>query len=113
MEIIFATGVAEEVSESAAFYENEVEGLGKAFLNEVSDGIDDIRLNPCLYRIIHGDYRRYLISRFPFGIIYKVYGATIYIVAIMHLKRRPYYWKPRTVPLPNQTPLPTENKPGN
>jgi len=50
MEIIFATGVLEEVSASADFYETEVEGLGKAFLQKLAEGIEEIKENPFLYQ---------------------------------------------------------------
>jgi len=34
-------------------------------------------------------------ERFPYGIIYRLEKNTIYIVAIAHFKRRPFYWKER------------------
>lgn len=92
MEVIFASGVLDDVSESAAFYEREVAGLGRVFLDNINTGIQEIRDTPFLYRIIKGEYRRHLISRFPFGIIYKLNGNIIYIVAVMHLRRKPFYW---------------------
>ena len=95
MEIIYASGVLEEVAESAKYYEHEVEGLGKAFLQKVRDAVDDIKENPRMFRIIHHPYRRHLLPRFPFAVIYRLENSTIYILAVMHLKRRPYYWKYR------------------
>ena len=95
MEIIFATGVLEEVSASADFYETEVEGLGKAFLQKLGEGIEEIKENPFLYRIIKGDIRRHLLSKFPFGIIYRIEEEKIYVVAVMHLRRKPFYWLER------------------
>ena len=34
--------------------------------------------------------------QFPYGLIYAVQGDTIYVAAVMHLKRKPGYWVPRT-----------------
>ena len=42
MEVIYAFGVLEEVSESAGYYEEEVEGLGKTFLDKVHNAIEDV-----------------------------------------------------------------------
>ena len=96
MEVIYASGVLEEVSESADYYEGEVEGLGKAFLGRVHNAIEDVKSNPLMYRIIQGDYRRHLLARFPFAIIYRIEHHKIYVLAVMHLKRSPYYWRSRT-----------------
>lgn len=95
MDVIYASGVLEEVSESAAYYEEEVEGLGKAFLRKVNDAVNDVKENPLRYRIFENEYRRHLLSRFPFAILYRIVGSKIYIVAVMHCKRAPYYWKER------------------
>jgi len=38
---------------------------------------------------------RFLVHRFPFGILYRIAGDEIQIVAIMHLRRKPGYWTKR------------------
>jgi toxin ParE1/3/4 len=48
-----------------------------------------------VWRILKGRFRRYLLQRFPYGIIYAVEGKVIYIAAVMHLKRKPGYWVSR------------------
>jgi hypothetical protein len=96
MEVIYASGVLEEVSESADYYEEEVEGLGKTFLGKVHNSIEDIKRNPLMYRIIEGNYRRHLLTRFPFAVIYRIENHKIYVLAVMHLKRSPHYWRSRT-----------------
>jgi hypothetical protein len=45
--------------------------------------------------ILKGLFRRYLLQRFPYGLIYAVEGQTIFVVAVMHLKRKPGYWVSR------------------
>ena len=72
MEVTSASGVLEGVSESANYYEEEVEGLGKAFLDKIQSAVEEIKGNPLMYRIIEGDYRRHLLSRFPFAVIYRI-----------------------------------------
>ncbi|MCZ6674549.1 MAG: hypothetical protein O7C75_16600 [Verrucomicrobia bacterium] len=41
MEIIFASGVLEEVSASAEYYEKEVDGLGAAFFRNLGDALSN------------------------------------------------------------------------
>lgn len=96
MEVIYASGVLEEVSESADYYEKELEDLGKTFLDKVHNAIEDIKRNPLMYRIIQGDYRRHLLARFPFAAIYRIENHKVHILAVMHLKRSPHYWRCQT-----------------
>lgn len=72
MEVIYASGVLEEVSESANYYEEEVQGLGKAFVGKAQLAVEEIKSNPLMYRIIQGDIRRHLLARFPFAVIYTI-----------------------------------------
>ncbi len=37
--------------------------------------------------------RRWMLNRYPYSLIYEVEGEQITIVACMHSKRRPGYWK--------------------
>ena len=95
MEVVFSSDALGEVKEAAAYYEAEVEGLGKAFLGKLRDGTSEIKEFPYASRIIQGDFRRHLLSRFPHGIIYQIQDDSIFIAAVMHLKRRPGYWENR------------------
>jgi toxin ParE1/3/4 len=46
--------------------------------------------HPC-----HEVYRRINLNRFPYAIIYRPDGDDIYVIAVMHEKRHPDYWKHR------------------
>lgn len=85
-----------EVRNAAAFYEGSQSGLGKAFLAEVEEATKEIVRHPLMWRRIRGRFRRYLIPRFPYALIYAVQGNTIYVAAVMHLRRKPGYWATRT-----------------
>lgn len=95
MEVVFSSAALQEVREAAEYYEGEVDGLGRAFLGKPQDGISEIKDFPYASRVIRGDFRRHLLSRFPHGIIYQVHRDTIFISAVMHLKRKPGYWENR------------------
>ncbi len=36
-------------------------------------------------------------SSFPYGVIYALEGQTIYVAAVMHLRRKPGYWVSRKI----------------
>ncbi len=84
-----------EISEAAAYYESCREGLGKAFLQAIEKDIQKLSDNPLHYRKIGRNFRRCLVNRFPYGLIYTIEGDSIYVAAVMHLKREPSYWKQR------------------
>lgn len=84
-----------EIRQAALFYEDCRNGLGQEFLDAVASAFDHIQQHPTAWRIIKGRFRRYLLQRFPYGVIYAVEGQVIYAAAVMHLKRKPGYWVPR------------------
>lgn len=84
-----------EVVAAAAYYEGQQEDLGKRFLSAVEDGLARIRINPQLYPLIDGDVRRCLMRTFPFGVLFRDRAERIEIIAVMHLRRKPGYWKER------------------
>jgi toxin ParE1/3/4 len=84
-----------EMRQAALFYEDCRDGLGYEFLDAVESAFGQIRKHPTLWRILKGPFRRYLVHQFPYGVIYAVEGKTIYIAAVMHLKRKPGFWETR------------------
>lgn len=95
MKVIFASGVLEEASEAEAYYESKVDGLGEAFSSVLRSSIQGIKRYPHRSRLFSREYRRFIVDRFPYGIIYRIEGDIIYILAIAHFKRRPFYWEGR------------------
>ena len=93
--IIFLPPAEEEMLEAARFYESRVRGLGKEFLAEVRHAAEKITEHPEAATLNRGKVRRRLVKRFPFGILYVNDPEEIVIVAVMHLRRRPGYWRGR------------------
>jgi plasmid stabilization system protein ParE len=85
----------EEMTETAIFYERQAHGLGAEFLDDVQRAIDRLRDNPKLGQSVVDEFRRGLLSRFPFSLIYTVEPENLLIVAVAHQRRRPYYWRER------------------
>ena len=88
----------EAVAEYAAaieFYEERAPGLGRDLFDEVQRVLEGIAENPGLGSPFEEPYRRAYCRRFPFGVIYRETADTVWILAVMHLRRRPGYWKGR------------------
>ena len=84
-----------EADQAADFYEEQKRGLGKRFIESLTDAINRIRRNPRLYPKVFDNIQKCRILRFPYGIIYRDKDDSIEIIAVMHFKRKPFYWKKR------------------
>jgi hypothetical protein len=69
--------------------------LDDEFLAGIEQGIDAIQDRPQTWPIFAGAARRYLVHRFPYGIVYVCEQGWILVLAIMHLHRKPGYWADR------------------
>jgi hypothetical protein len=85
----------EELEAAALWYEERQSGLGDDFLAQFERTLRRILADPDRWRKIRGDNRKLNFQRFPYAIVYSPRGDAIYIKAVMHLHRRPFYWKNR------------------
>lgn len=84
-----------EFHEAINYYEDRERGLGYDFSIEVLATIQNIVTCPTAWPVIEEGVRRCLVNRFPFGVIYSIEQNDIFILAVMHLRRHPDYWKNR------------------
>jgi len=94
--IEFHSEARKEFFEAAEYYEDQVIGLGDGFIDEVEKVLEVIEQQPFSGTEITDTERRFLVSRFPYGIIYSVEDDQIMIFAVMNLRQKPGYWKSRT-----------------
>jgi hypothetical protein len=85
-----------ELNDAINYYNEQSEGLGFDFANEVKLTLDRIINFVDSWPKLSENTRRARTNRFPYGIIYTVNGDEVLIVAVMHLHRKPDYWKSRT-----------------
>jgi len=84
-----------EYDEAAHYYATQELGLDLRFTTAVEQAIQTILEAPTRWRLFDEDVRRYLTHVFPFGVLYTIESDYLLIVAVMHLRRRPGYWKQR------------------
>lgn len=84
-----------DIEEAAQWYENQQKHLGHDFLDELLTTVKTISENPSLYPKIYRQTHRVILSRFPFGVYYRLENNSIVIVAVMHGSRHPRKWKKR------------------
>ena len=84
-----------EYIESYAWYSERGGHIAEAFEREVEHALEALQEVPDRWPVYVGTWRRMLLRRFPFGIVYGVMDNQIVVIAIMHTRRKPGYWKNR------------------
>jgi plasmid stabilization system protein ParE len=84
-----------ELAEAVSYYTAIDPVLGHRFYAEIQRLIREISDHPQTFRQFDPPARRHFSPRFPYGIIYLEQEERLWVVAVMHLKRRPGYWKAR------------------
>ena len=92
MKVHFLTLAQQELDNAVVWYNQQTEGLGQEFLDEVDRTVRRVIRFPKSCPEIETGIRRGLIARFPYGLIYGVDGDAIVVVAVAHLHRRPRHW---------------------
>jgi hypothetical protein len=95
MKVEFHPEADVELAQAVEYYENKRKGLGGAFFDEVSSALQRITRFPTAWAILSRRSRRCVTNRFPYGVVYRVKGSTVLVVAIAHLHRKPGYWLTR------------------
>ena len=92
---VFHPEAAEEYAAAANYYVRISSELGGRFYDEMEQLIQDIRRDPKRFRHFDPPARRHFSNVFPYAVIYVEQPDRIWILAMMHMKRCPGYWKSR------------------
>ncbi len=95
LDIEFHPDVAQEIKSSYQWYQNQTDGLGQDYLKELESSFQTIRELPNTWPKFQKGFRRFLLSKFPFSVVYQSNENTIFVVAVMHNSRKPGYWNER------------------
>jgi toxin ParE1/3/4 len=89
-----------EIREAILHYEERQRGLGADLYERIETGIRSLAETPGRFPIYDGkrlvrEFRRVLMDRFPYLIIYEERTEETLIVAFAHTSREPGYWDSR------------------
>ena len=91
----FVAAAAEEVEEAEAWYAERNPLAADAFRAELRHVVDAVRRNPERWsRHLAGTRRRHF-RWFPFSLVYCLEPDRILVIAVVHQRRRPGYWRDR------------------
>ena len=90
-EIIFARDIAE----TYAWYEGRRAGVGQEFLGCVEVCVEAIRRSPEMNAVVHENYLRGLVRRFPHVVFYEYVEGRVTVYGVFHASRDPARWRQR------------------
>ncbi len=94
-ELIVGPEAEGEIAEARDWYDERVPGLGADFVAAVRNKITAIADNPLQYQPVWKLYRRAVLHRFPYLLVYAVSDHVIRVVACVHGQRDPKDWQER------------------
>jgi toxin ParE1/3/4 len=81
-----------ELREAAGYYGLESAALRSRFLLAVEEALGHVLEYAEAAEVVRGDIRRKPLRRFPYSLLYTIRGQEVRILAVMHQRRRPFYW---------------------
>ena len=57
--------------------------------------VERIRDTPGRWPVYFHEFRRYILRRFPFSLVYQDFSSEIVVFAVAHGRRQPGYWMDR------------------
>jgi len=95
MTLSFHPAAEQELNDAVDYYNGCQNGLGLQFAEEVYAAIRNILAFPRAWTPLSRNTIRCLVNRFPYGVIYQIEDEQIIRITVMHLNRKPGYWKDR------------------
>ena len=99
MRVVFHDEARAELLAAAEWYERRRKGLGDDLLAEVTRAVEAVAESPETWppwtRALREGVRRFLLTRFPFSLVFVIREDYVLVVAVAHSKRTPRYWVAR------------------
>jgi plasmid stabilization system protein ParE len=96
MTLVVRPPAEREIRAAARYYATAAgERLREAFLNEVDEAFASIGATPNAFATVEGDIRSRSLARFPYRIYYVVADEDVFVIACLHMCRRPELYRGR------------------
>lgn len=71
------------------WYEEQRQGLGEIFLDELDNCYKKLESNPASSPKIMKNYRQARLKRFPYVILFEIIKTDVVVLSVFHTKRNP------------------------
>ena len=89
--LVVLPAAARDYEEAFAWYYNRSRTMAVQFQREIARTLRLIAESPKRWPLRRG-FRRMLVRKFPYSIIYRVFKHDVLVIAVAHGRRRPFYW---------------------
>jgi plasmid stabilization system protein ParE len=87
--LVFHEKVETDLNEAYNWYEDKQEGLGERFLTELAECYHLLESHPEYYSIVVKKYRRIVLKRFLYVIVFEIAADIVFVYAVFHTNRNP------------------------
>jgi toxin ParE1/3/4 len=94
-DLIVAPEAEDDIAAAYAWYEDRRMGLGEDFLVRVDAAVGRLCRDPEGHAVIYKGYRRALVRRYPYAIIYEYADDQVTVYAVSHTASDPEKWRRR------------------
>jgi plasmid stabilization system protein ParE len=84
-----------ELVEARDWFDAQRPGLGHEFMLEVDVTMSEVLSRPESFPLVHGETRRAIVHRFPYGVFFRIGADASVILGIIHGRRDPESWRHR------------------
>jgi plasmid stabilization system protein ParE len=92
---IITAETRDDLDEAYAWYEARRAGKGEDFLLRVNACISAICRTPEMHNVVFGNYRRALVRKFPYSMIYDYEDDAVTVYGVFHTSRDQENWRRR------------------
>lgn len=96
----FAPSVEAEIEAAGDYYDDQRPGLGSEFLDALEDALQRLVEQPQAHGFVPETelaegIRQVVVRRFPYRIVFRERAEDLLVLACMHARREPGYWRSR------------------
>ena len=89
MRVVFRPEARGDVMQARDWYERQSAGLGSEFVRALEAAVAAAQRSRDAFPSILGDFRRVLLRRFPYSLVYQLEGDAMVVLACFHQRRNP------------------------
>lgn len=89
MRVLFRPEAREDVIQARDWYEKQSAGLGGEFVRALEAAVAVASRSPDAFPEVNGGFRRVLLRRFPYSLVYQLHGDALVVLACFHHRLNP------------------------
>lgn len=87
--LVFTTYLDADIEDAVNWYESKQDGLTERFLEDYYASLDILTVNPLVFQVWAGKYRKLNLSRFSYQVFYRIDNDDVVLVGVFHSAQDP------------------------